>query len=198
MGTTDMAFEYRLRHGPCEPKQSWSTLYRKVHRAKSGRRRIKKLGGGTSMWESDRQLCLKMEHAARKCVKKAKKAYVEELQRNWNFVRENEIYTELARARAGHPPADPGKGPAEEVWLATKTNGKAFGPDGIPSEKEYGWSDASWLADLFKQEKRLRWYRHVSRGDEKHVTRVAMSLEVAGKRPQGRPTMRWMDRISTA
>ncbi|VDM68423.1 unnamed protein product [Strongylus vulgaris] len=27
------------------------------------------------------------------------------------------------------------------------------------------------------QEKRLRWYGHVSRTDENHITRMAMSLE---------------------
>ncbi|VDM76413.1 unnamed protein product [Strongylus vulgaris] len=45
------------------------------------------------------------------------------------------------------------------------------------------------------QEKRLPRYRHVSRRDENHITRMAMSLEVAGKRPRERAKMRWMDRI---
>ncbi|VDM74936.1 unnamed protein product [Strongylus vulgaris] len=44
-------------------------------------------------------------------------------------------------------------------------------------------------------EKRLRWYEHASRRDENHITRMAMSLEVAEKRPRGRPKIRWMDRI---
>ncbi|VDM78837.1 unnamed protein product [Strongylus vulgaris] len=45
------------------------------------------------------------------------------------------------------------------------------------------------------QENRLRWYGHVSRRNENHITRMAMSLEFAGKRPRGRPKMRWMDSI---
>ncbi|VDM75759.1 unnamed protein product [Strongylus vulgaris] len=45
------------------------------------------------------------------------------------------------------------------------------------------------------QEKQLRWYGHVGRRDESHVTGMAMSLEVAGIRPRGRPKMRWMDRL---
>ena len=43
------------------------------------------------------------------------------------------------------------------------------------------------------QEKRLRWYGHILRRDEYHVTRKSMDLRVEGKRKRGRPQRRWMD-----
>ena len=43
------------------------------------------------------------------------------------------------------------------------------------------------------QEKRLRWYGHVQRRDENHVTKQALNLEVEGRRRRGRPRRRWMD-----
>ena len=40
------------------------------------------------------------------------------------------------------------------------------------------------------QERRLKWYRHVMKGDvHKRV------MDVAGMRGKGRPKQRWMDRI---
>ena len=43
------------------------------------------------------------------------------------------------------------------------------------------------------QEKRLRWYGHVLRKQDTHVTRRTLKMEVEGKRRQGRPLRRWME-----
>ena len=43
------------------------------------------------------------------------------------------------------------------------------------------------------QEKRLRWYGHVKRRDEDHVTRRTLEMELGGRRARGRPKRRWMD-----
>ena len=45
-------------------------------------------------------------------------------------------------------------------------------------------------------EARLRWYGHVTRSHENSVAKTAMRLDLPGKRPRGRPKMRWMDRIN--
>ena len=39
--------------------------------------------------------------------------------------------------------------------------------------------------------------RNVSRREESHITRLALSLNVPGKRPRGRPRLRWMDKIKS-
>ena len=46
------------------------------------------------------------------------------------------------------------------------------------------------------QEKRLRWYGHLRRMEPDGVARRAMDMEVKGKRPKGRPKLRWMDAIN--
>ena len=46
-----------------------------------------------------------------------------------------------------------------------------------------------------KMQKRLRWYGHVRRRDESHITRTVMNTEVEGVRPRGRTTLRYMDTI---
>lgn len=43
------------------------------------------------------------------------------------------------------------------------------------------------------QEKRLRWYGHVLRREENHVTKRTLSMEVDGRRRRGRPRRRWKD-----
>ena len=42
-------------------------------------------------------------------------------------------------------------------------------------------------------QKRLRWYGHVRRRDESHITRTVLDTEVEGVRPTGRPQLRYMD-----
>ena len=38
-------------------------------------------------------------------------------------------------------------------------------------------------------QKRLRWYEHVSRRDDSHITRTVLAMEVEGVSPRGRPTL---------
>ena len=44
-------------------------------------------------------------------------------------------------------------------------------------------------------QKRLRWYGHVSRRDDSHMTRTVLDMVVEGVRPRGRPKLRYMDTI---
>ena len=44
-------------------------------------------------------------------------------------------------------------------------------------------------------QKRLRWYGHVRRRDDSHMTRTVLDMEVEGVRPRGRPKLRYMDTI---
>ena len=39
-------------------------------------------------------------------------------------------------------------------------------------------------------QKRLRWYGHVTRRDESHITSTVLDMEVEGVRPRGRPKLR--------
>ena len=45
------------------------------------------------------------------------------------------------------------------------------------------------------QERRLQWYGHVKRREEKYVGRREMEMEVPGRRGRGRPKQRWMDNV---
>ena len=44
-------------------------------------------------------------------------------------------------------------------------------------------------------QKRLRWYGHVRRRHDSHMTRAVLDMVVEGVRPRGRPTLRYMDTI---
>ena len=47
----------------------------------------------------------------------------------------------------------------------------------------------------YLMQKRLRWYGHVRRRDESHITRTVLDMDVEGVRPRGRPKLRYMDTI---
>ena len=40
-------------------------------------------------------------------------------------------------------------------------------------------------------QKRLRWYGHVRRRDDSHMTRTVLDMEVESVRPRGRPKLRY-------
>ena len=44
-------------------------------------------------------------------------------------------------------------------------------------------------------QKRFSWYGHVMRRDEMNVAKHVTPMKVGGKRPRGRPRLRWMDRV---
>ena len=62
--------------------------------------------------------------------------------------------------------------------------------------------------DLYKQsnmlpivqvinKNKLRWFGHVMRREEESTLRVVMKLKMKGKRPRGRPRLRWLDNIDS-
>ena len=46
------------------------------------------------------------------------------------------------------------------------------------------------------RENRMRWYGHVQRREESHITRRVHRINVEGKRNRGRPELRWMDIVN--
>ena len=44
-------------------------------------------------------------------------------------------------------------------------------------------------------QKRLAWYGHVMRREDTNVAKHVTTMKVGGKRPRGRPRLRWMDRV---
>ena len=43
------------------------------------------------------------------------------------------------------------------------------------------------------QERRLKWFGHVTRREENYIGKRVMRMEVQGRRKRGRPKRRWMD-----
>ena len=43
--------------------------------------------------------------------------------------------------------------------------------------------------------RRLSWYGHIKRRKPEDMTRTVLGMEMPGKRPRGRPRIRWMDNI---
>jgi hypothetical protein len=66
--------------------------------------------------------------------------------------------------------------------------------DRIPNDTIRQAITVAPITDKLK-ETRLRWYGHVQRREEDHLVKRAMDLVVEGKRPRGRPNLRWMDKI---
>ena len=46
-------------------------------------------------------------------------------------------------------------------------------------------------------QKRLSWYGHVMRREDTNVAKQVTTMKVGGKRPRGRPRLRWMDRVQS-
>ena len=44
-------------------------------------------------------------------------------------------------------------------------------------------------------QKRLSWYGHVMRREDTNVAKHITTMKVGGKRPRGRPRLRWMDLV---
>ena len=44
-------------------------------------------------------------------------------------------------------------------------------------------------------QKRLSWYGHVMRREDTNVAKHVATMKVGGKKPRGRPRLRWMDRV---
>ena len=44
---------------------------------------------------------------------------------------------------------------------------------------------------------KLRWFGHVMRREEESTLRVVMKLNMKGKRPRGRPRLRWLHNIDS-
>ncbi len=44
---------------------------------------------------------------------------------------------------------------------------------------------------------KLRWFGHVMRREEESTPKVVMHLNMKGKRPRGRPRLRWPDNIDS-
>ena len=44
-------------------------------------------------------------------------------------------------------------------------------------------------------QKRVRWYGHVRRRDDSHMTKIVLNMEVEGVRPRGRTKLGYMDTI---
>ena len=53
------------------------------------------------------------------------------------------------------------------------------------------------IAEITKkfQERRLKWYGHVTRIEEHYAGRRAMEMKVRGGRKRGRPKRRWLDKV---
>ena len=53
------------------------------------------------------------------------------------------------------------------------------------------------ITTYYVTQKRLSWYGHVLRRDDTNVAKHVTTMTVGGKRPRGRPKLRWMDRVQS-
>ena len=44
-------------------------------------------------------------------------------------------------------------------------------------------------------QKRVSWYGHLMRREDTNIAKQVTTMKVGGKRPRGRPRLRWMDRV---
>ena len=67
--------------------------------------------------------------------------------------------------------------------------------DHIPNEKIRKRAGVAPIPDK-RRERRLRWAGHVYRADDDAVAKSGMKIEAPGRRPAGRPKLRWQDTLS--
>ena len=58
------------------------------------------------------------------------------------------------------------------------------------------WSNILPIVQVINKNK-LRWFGRVMRREEESTLRVVMKLKMKGKRPRGRPRLRWLDNIDS-
>ena len=51
------------------------------------------------------------------------------------------------------------------------------------------------LIDTVMRRRRLEWFGHVKRRDETENIRAVVETKMEGKRPRGRPKLRWNDNV---
>ena len=67
--------------------------------------------------------------------------------------------------------------------------------DGKRNEDLYKQSNMHIVQVINKN--KLRWFGHVMRREEESTLRVVMKLKMKGKRPRGRPRLRWLDNVDS-
>ena len=68
--------------------------------------------------------------------------------------------------------------------------------DGKINEDLYTQNNMLHIVQVITKNK-LRWFGHVMRREEESALMVVMKLKVKGKRPRGRPRLRWLDNIDS-
>ena len=76
-------------------------------------------------------------------------------------------------------------------WIQGKTR-----KDRIRNEKFRSYAMVKPFTTYVTQ-KRLSWYGHVLRRDDTNVAKHVTTMTVGGKRPRGRPKLRWIDRVQS-
>ena len=74
-------------------------------------------------------------------------------------------------------------------WIEGKTR-----KDRIRNEKSRTGAMVKPITTYVAQ-KRISWYGHAIRREDTNVAKQVTTMKVGGKRPRGRPRLRWMDRV---